>query len=88
MDRILKKKSSINESGFGIFAWRDFEVDEMISVYLGEKIKPNEKVDYVFKDVNGRQEYLDQNGFIKEFWLAHRINHWMYEQVNAEIKTD
>jgi hypothetical protein len=47
----------------------------MISVYLGEKIKPNEKVDYVFKDVNGRQEYLDQNGFIKEFWLAHRINH-------------
>jgi hypothetical protein len=25
---------------------------------------------------------------IKEFWLAHRINHGRYEQVNAEIKKD
>ena len=88
VDWILMKKSTINEAGFGLFALRYFEVDEMISVYLGEKVKVNEKVDYVFKDVNGRPEYLDQNGLLKEFWLAHRINHGMYEQVNADIRTD
>ena len=61
MKIIMLLKSTINKAGFGVFALRDFEVDEMISVYSGNKVKVNEKVDYVCKGVNGRLEYLDQN---------------------------
>ncbi len=38
VDWTLMKKSTINQAGFGLFALRDFEVDETISVYLGEEV--------------------------------------------------
>ena len=47
VDWIMMKKSKINESGFGWFAQRD-------TIYLGEKVNTEDKVDYVFLDVNGR----------------------------------
>ncbi len=62
------KKSKINESGFGWFAQRD-------TIYLGEKVNTEDKVDYVFLDVNGRPQRLEESGLIQEYWLAHRINH-------------
>jgi hypothetical protein len=33
---------------------KNFEIDEVISIYLGEEAKAEEKVEYVFLDVNGR----------------------------------
>jgi hypothetical protein len=45
---IVEKKSSIPNGGFGMFALRNFEADEEVSIYFGEKMKPEEKVSYAF----------------------------------------
>jgi hypothetical protein len=88
MDWIMMKKSTINEKCFSLFALRDFEEDEVISVYLGEKVNTEEKVVYVFLDINGRPQRLEESGLIQEYWLVHRINHEHFEQVNIVITTD
>jgi hypothetical protein len=61
------KKSTINEIGFVLFALRDFEEDDVITVYLGEKVNTEDKVDYVFLDVNGRPKSLEEKGLIQEY---------------------
>jgi hypothetical protein len=88
IDWIMMKKSRINESGFSLFALRDFEEYEVISVYLGEKDNTEEKVDYVFLDINGQPQMLEESGLIQEYWLAQRINHGHFEQVDVVITKD
>jgi hypothetical protein len=88
VDWIMMKKSSISGSGFGLFSLRRFRENDVISVYLGTKINVEEKLDYAFLDVNGRPQILEKNGLIQEYWLAHRINHGRYEQVNVAITGD
>ncbi len=43
---VVMKKSSITDGVFSVFF--NFEVDEVVSVYLGESIKAEEKVEYVY----------------------------------------
>ncbi len=54
----VMKKTSIMHGGFGGFALKNFNKDEVVSVYLGDKGNSEEKVDYVFLDVNGRPDMV------------------------------
>ena len=40
------KKSNIVDGGYGLFAERDFEPGDLLTIYLGEYIDPNKKSDY------------------------------------------
>ncbi len=59
-DWIELKKSSIPNSGFGIYALRNFEVDEVVTVYLGDVVEDGQRLDYAFgvkmEDPNGWRE--------------------------------
>jgi hypothetical protein len=45
-------------------------------------------VDYGFLDVNGCPQKLKESGLIQVYWLAHRINHGCFEQVNFVTTKD
>ncbi len=66
-DWIELKKSSIPNSGFGIHALRNFEVDEVVTVYLGDVVEDGERLDYVFGVVNGRPKWVERSGLIWEY---------------------
>jgi hypothetical protein len=87
-DWIELKKSSIPNSGFGIYALRNFEVDEVVTVYLGDVVEDGERLDYAFGVVNGRPEWVERSGLIWEYWLAHRINHGRNDTINVAIGKD
>jgi hypothetical protein len=87
-DWIELKKSSIPNSGFGIYALRNFEKDEVVTVYLGDVVQDGERLDYAFGVVNGRPEWVERSGLIREYWLAHRINHGRNDTINVAIGKD
>jgi hypothetical protein len=87
-DWIEMKKSSIPNSGFGIYALRNFEVDEVVTVYFGDVLEDGERLDYAFGVINGRPEWVERSGLIREYWLAHRINHGRNDTINVSIGKD
>ncbi len=52
IDWIMMKRQSIFEGGFGLLALRDFEEINVITLYLGDKVNTEEKLVYVFFDIN------------------------------------
>jgi hypothetical protein len=41
-----------------------------------------------FLDANGCHQRLEESGFIKKYWLAHKINHGHFKQVNTVFTKD
>jgi hypothetical protein len=76
------KKSSIEGAGFGVFALRDFSPKEFITIYLGEKINYT----YMYKDIVSLPKISINNGFQKEYWLGHRMNHCSCRKINVETR--
>jgi hypothetical protein len=76
------KKSSIKGAGFGVFALRDFSPKEFITIYLGEKINYT----YMYKDIMSLPMISINNGFQKEYWLGHRMNHCSCRKINVETR--
>jgi hypothetical protein len=38
--------------------------------------------------LNGRPEWVERSGLVREYWLAHRINHGMFDTTNGAIGND
>ncbi len=87
-DWIEMKKSSIPNSGFGVYALRNFEKNEVVTIYLGDVVEEGEKLDYAFGVLNGIPEWVERSGLIWEYWLVHRINHGMIDTINVAIGND
>ena len=81
---IEMKKSSIKDGGFGVFALRDFSPDELITVYLGEKVNYT----YHFKDIVGLHKISCDNSFQEEYWFGHRLNHCSDKRKNVEMRSN
>jgi len=90
-------KSSIPNSGFGVFAARPFRKNEFIMCYLGELTDDSEG-SYVFKKINGfslSMRNVDNYGncwnclgkpfYVSDHWFVHRIQHGSGGKVNVKI---
>ncbi len=91
------RKSSIPNSGFGVFAARSFRKNEFITCYLGDLTDDSEG-SYVFKKINGLSlstGNVDNYGncwnclgkplLVSDHWFAHRIQHGSGGKVNVKI---
>jgi hypothetical protein len=73
------KQSTLKDSGFGLFAARDFEIEDAIGVYLGAKTKLSVKSHSAYSIVVPKTNYrLDAKGGVSSgepiFWGVHFVN--------------
>lgn len=83
-------QSSIPCSGFGVFAGKDFEKNELVTVYLGTEFFDNSSstITYALSNITVPKDPTKINGIMEEYWLAHRIQHGSGNLENVIVKKD